>query len=211
MIQATWIDFLAQVAITLPAFLISVSFHEYCHALTAHALGDDSAKKSGRLTLNPMAHIDLLGLLFLLIFHIGWASPVPINPAKFKFPRLYSIITALAGPFSNFVLAVASFLLIKYFPGSFFPAWVGTTFVQLLSATASINIMLGVFNLLPLPPLDGSHILTALVISHFPKLAFWLYRYSFFLLLLLFIFPPTHDFLVYLIINTEQLIKSFIF
>ena len=89
----------------IPAFLIVLSVHECAHAFTALLLGDDTAKKMGRLTLNPLAHIDPMGLLFLIIFRIGWAKPVRFDQRNFKHPRLYSVLTAFAGPVSNFVLA----------------------------------------------------------------------------------------------------------
>lgn len=203
-------SYLAQAAILLPAFLIAVSFHEFCHALAATLLGDDTAKRSGRLTLNPLAHVDLLGLFFLIVFKIGWANPVQIDQRNFKHPRLYSIITALAGPFSNFFLAIMALLLIKFFPETLFNSAATTTLVQILDATASINIMLGVFNILPIPPLDGSHIIAALLTKRFPRFVAWMYRYSLIILLALFILPPTRQLLFVLITYTENFIRSLI-
>lgn len=211
MVHSTWLDFWARVAIVVPAFLVAVSFHEFSHALVASWLGDDTAKKRGRLTLNPVAHIDLLGLLFLIIFKIGWATPVPIDHRNFKFPRLYSIVAALAGPFSNFVLAFACFVCIKYLPIALLSPSVVKTFMQILSATAWVNVMLGVFNLLPIPPLDGSHIITALLSKPFPRLVMWLYRYSLLFILILFMFPSFQQALLELIIKTEQFIKHLVF
>jgi Zn-dependent protease len=205
------IDFFAQIALLLPAFLLAVSFHEFSHALVATLLGDDTARRSGRLTLNPLAHIDLVGLLFLLIFRIGWANPVPMDQRNFRYPRLYSVIAALAGPASNLLLAIAAYLMIKFLPLSLLSAGIAKTLVQLLSVLASINIMLGVFNLLPIPPLDGSHILVAFLIKPFPGFVAWIYRYSFFILLGLFLIPQTWELLTFLIVQTDQFIKNLIF
>ena len=100
-----FVEFVAQAAIMLPAFLIALTFHEFCHALMATYLGDPTARRAGRLTLNPVAHVDPFGLLFLVLFRIGWAKPVPFDQRNFKYPKLYSILTALAGPASNLFLA----------------------------------------------------------------------------------------------------------
>lgn len=211
MMDTSLTNYLAQAAIVLPAFLLAVSFHEFCHALMATLLGDDTAKRNGRLTLNPLAHVDLLGLFCLIVFRIGWANPVPMDQRNFAYPRLYAIITALAGPISNFFLAIVSFLLIKFLPGTLFSPAVTATCVQVLSATASINIMLGVFNILPIPPLDGSHILVALLVNRFPSFVDWMYRYSLLMLIILFMLPQTRELLLFLITYTEQFIKSLIF
>jgi len=209
--HTTWLNFLAQVAIILPAFLVSVSFHEFSHALMALILGDNTAKRNGRLTLNPLAHVDLMGLFFLLVFRIGWANPVPMDYRNFKYPRLYAIITALAGPFSNFLLAVICFFCIAHFPAAHFSPAIATTFVQILDATAQINVMLGVFNILPIPPLDGSHIIISLLINRFPRIVLWLYRYSILILIALFIIPQFRSMLIQLISYTEHMLKSLVF
>jgi Zn-dependent protease len=211
MVQTSWLNFWAQAAILLPAFLISVSFHEFSHALTAYLLGDSTAKDQGRLTINPLAHLDFFGLLFLLLFRIGWANPVPMDYRNFKYPRLFAIITALAGPFSNFLLATVTFVCIKYFPSTLFSPAVGMSLIQILTATAYVNIMLGVFNILPIPPLDGSHIIIALLSKRFPKFVIWLYRYSLVFLILLFFIPQIRELLSTLIIATEQFIKGIVF
>lgn len=206
-----WLRFFSQAAILMPAFLISVSFHECAHAFVALLFGDDTAKKAGRLTLNPMAHLDVMGLLFLIVFRIGWATPVPMDQRNFRHPRVYAIITALAGPVSNFLLAYACFLGLHHFPESWFAPYVTATFVQIFTATAYVNIMLGVFNLLPIPPLDGGHMITALLINRYPDAVVWLYRYSFFILLMLFLLPVTRDFLGQLMVVTGDIIKIFVF
>jgi len=204
-------DFMAQVAILLPAFLISLSFHEFFHALTAYMFGDDTAKREGRLTINPLAHVDFFGLICLLLFRIGWAKPVPFDNRNFKHPRLYAIITALAGPFANFLLALVLFYAIAYFPLNAFSSTVTITFLQIFEATAYVNIMLGVFNLLPIPPLDGSHVITMLLIDRYPRFVFWLYQYSFVILLVLIFLPQTRIFLMHLIQIAEILLRSLVF
>lgn len=208
--KTDWTIFLAQVSILIPAFLVSLSFHEFFHAFTAYILGDDSAKKAGRLTLNPLAHIDFFGLLFLVLFRIGWARPVPFNNKNFKYPRLYSVLTALAGPLANLTLALVLFYAIKYFPTYLFSDAVSLTFLQIFEATAYVNIMLGVFNLIPIPPLDGSHIITMLLIKRYPQAVWWLYRYAFIILLILIFLPPTRELLLTLINFCEFFLKKLV-
>jgi len=123
---------LAQIAILAPVFLLAVSFHEFAHALVANILGDNTAKKAGRLTLNPLKHIDLLGVLFLLVFRVGWARPVPFNPLNFKRPRLFSVLTAVAGPASNFLLAYLFLYGVKYFPAELFSKAMEVSFCRYL-------------------------------------------------------------------------------
>ncbi|MBX9830901.1 site-2 protease family protein [Candidatus Babeliales bacterium] len=203
--------FFAQLAIMLPAFLISLSVHECSHALAATLLGDNTARRQGRLTLNPLAHIDPLGLLFLMIFKIGWAKPVIFDQRNFKHPRFYAVLTAFAGPASNFILALLCFYLLAYFPAALFSVGVSLTLVQIIQATAYVNIMLGVFNMLPIPPLDGSHVITALLMKRYPQVVAWLYQYSIFFLLFIFLLPQTHTMLIQLIIIAEQLLRSLVF
>ena len=205
-----YLHFLESIIVILFAFAIALSFHEFSHALVATLLGDDTAKKQGRLTLNPLAHLDLMGTLFLLIFRIGWAKPVPFNMKNFKHPRVYSILTALAGPASNILLAFLCFFLLKIFPETLFPVGITNTFLKILPVTAYINVMLGVFNLLPIPPLDGSHLIIALLYKKYPGVVALLYRYSFFILIFLFLLPPTRRALINLIIFVHDFIKNLI-
>jgi len=179
--------------ITTIVFLISLSFHEFCHALTAYLLGDDTAKKAGRLTLNPLKHIDPLGFISIFLIKIGWAKPVPFNPENFKYPRFYSVLVGIAGPLSNFLLAFISLLTLKYLPlnflSDFAPIW-----HNFLLSSVWINAALGVFNLIPLPPLDGGHFIIALL----PQgLKYWVYRFELIqliLLLVLFKIPAFQNF-----------------
>jgi Zn-dependent protease len=201
----------ADVAIMLPAFLAALSFHEFFHALAATILGDPTPKRLGRLTLNPMAHIDWMGLLFLFIFRIGWAQPVVFDNRNFKHPRLYSVLTALSGPLANFILALASLYVIKYLSCLGLGATAMMTFMQIFRAIAYVNIMLGVFNLLPIPPLDGSHILTVFFADKYPEIVGWFYRYSIFILLFLFLLPQTRLLFIYLIMTAESILQCLVF
>jgi Zn-dependent protease len=203
--------FLAEAAILLPAFLISLSCHEFAHAFVATRLGDNTPHRHGRVTLNPLAHVDFMGLFFLLFFKIGWAKPVIFNHRNFKYPKFYSILTALAGPFANFVIALLMFYATAYFHLLALPASISVSLIQIFEATAYVNIMLGVFNLLPIPPLDGSHILMVFLVEKAPHIAAAVYRYSFFFLLALFLHPSTRMFLMHLIIFAESLIKLLVF
>ncbi len=139
----------------LPAMLVILTVHESSHALVAYYLGDPTAKMSGRVSLNPMKHLDLMGsLVFILTQKIGWGKPVPINPANFKNPMRDSALTALAGPMSNFILAFAVVLPWKYL-GDYMPRFLLTEFQYIFH----VSIYIGIFNLFPFPPLDGSKIL----------------------------------------------------
>ena len=139
--------------------LLCIMVHEISHGLAAYALGDTTAKRQGRLSLNPLRHIDWIGLVMLLLFHFGWAKPVQVDIRHFRHPKRDMAITALAGPASNFVLA----LLCLFLFGLLYASCVGTDWgewvLSLLSSTAFLSIALGLFNLIPFPPLDGSKVL----------------------------------------------------
>lgn len=211
MISNNLINFFAQMAIIFPAFLIALTFHEFSHAFVATILGDDTAKKQGRLTLNPLAHLDFWGTIFLLFFRIGWAKPVPFNIHNFKRPKLYSILTALAGPVSNLILAYLFFVLLKFLPQFGFSLPVTKSLSMVFEASAYINVMLGVFNLMPIPPLDGSHLIIAFLYEKFPNAVVWIYRYSMMILLAIFILPFTRGLLMKLINTVLEFIRSLVF
>jgi Zn-dependent protease len=190
--------------ITLIAFLLSITFHEFCHALCALLLGDDTAKRLGRLTLNPLAHIDPLGLLCLIFFRIGWAKPVPFNPQNFTHPRLFSVFVGLAGPLSNFFLALLSMYGVKYFPTE-------THLDLFLHVSVWVNIMLGLFNLIPLPPLDGSHLVHALIPDSWQPAYAAFTRFSFLLLLLLIMLPSFNELFQKAILVTTNALQAVVF
>ena len=154
-----WLEPVRMLLSVIP-ILICITIHELAHGLTAYALGDDTAKRMGRLTLNPLRHIDLVGFLMLLVVRFGWAKPVPVNMLNFKRPKLGMAITALAGPVSNFLLAALILLFqVPMTPLLLQGSGVGFHVAGTLQTTAIISIFLGIFNLLPIPPLDGSKIL----------------------------------------------------
>lgn len=149
-------------------FLLSAIFvvfftmpiHEFSHGLAAHLLGDRTPKYQGRLTLNPLAHIDPFGAVMIALFGFGWAKPVQVNLNNFKKPKLGMVITALAGPLSNLISA---FVLLGVLRILFMFEVINTVVITFFTTAAYINISLAVFNLIPLPPLDGSKILNAVL------------------------------------------------
>lgn len=138
----------------LPSLLIGLTFHEFMHGYIAHRLGDPTPGAAGRLTLNPLKHLDPIGSLMLFIVHFGWAKPVPVNPVYMKNPRKDMMWVALAGPAANFIAAMSFALIFKITLGT-----VPELLSSMLSKTVQINIILGLFNLIPIPPLDGSKVL----------------------------------------------------
>ena len=168
-------SFLQDAIYLIPAVLLSLSFHEFSHGYVAFKLGDPTAKQAGRLTLNPLAHIDPLGTLCMLIFRFGWAKPVPVNVMYFKDRKKGMAITAAAGPISNLLLAFLCLLL--FVPVLVYAGWtaVGSYAANFLYIMVMINVGLAVFNLLPISPLDGSKILYAVLPN---KIYFSIMRYE---------------------------------
>lgn len=174
----------------IPAVLIAISFHEFAHAYMAYLRGDITAKMYGRLTVNPKAHFDLYGALCMLLFGFGWASPVPFNYRNLKNPKKDSALIALAGPLMNFILAAAAIVLwcLVYALG----IRIATTqavvkifeiILGIIMAVYSLNIGLMVFNLLPIPPLDGSKILFSLLPAKAYRFILTYERYGFIILM----------------------------
>ncbi len=174
---------------SLIVLLFSVIIHELAHGYVAYYLGDPTAKYQGRLTLNPIKHLDPFGsaILPLLLFIsqspilVGWAKPVPINPYNFKDQKWGTLKVSIAGPICNIILAVFFGLLIRFIPFSFFIASPGLLII--FSFIVHINIILAIFNLVPIPPLDGSWILFKFIPDRFANLKIFLQQYGLFILI----------------------------
>ncbi|MEJ2505859.1 MAG: site-2 protease family protein [Ignavibacteriaceae bacterium] len=187
----------------LPLFYLSIAVHEFAHALLANKYGDDTAKKLGRLTLNPLKHIDLIGSVIMPIAAfasgfalIGWAKPVPVDRRNFKEPLKADTVVSFAGPLSNFIFAILFFILFIISQ-----QWFGaqhTFVVNLMWYGVFLNVFLFVFNLLPIPPLDGSHILFDLFPNKFTAKYLSLGFYGSFILLV-FIYSPLWGFFIRII------------
>jgi len=172
----------------LPGIIIGLTFHEFAHAQVAVLLGDNTPRLEGRTSLNPIVHIDIIGFILLLIAHFGWAKPVHINPANFKNPKRDDILVSLAGPTMNIIMACIFFILIKIMYLFFTNVLDFSTFsilVSIFANAAYINIILCLFNLLPLPPLDGSHIVFSLAGKLYSESYFKLARMSMIILIVL--------------------------
>jgi len=162
---------LLNILLTLFASLICITLHELSHGYVAYRLGDNTAKQMGRLTLNPVKHIDLMGLIMMIVFQVGWAKPVPVNMQNFKNPKNGMAITAMAGPLSNIIITIVALFLygLLIIPLSAFDA--GYHILHLLELTAYISLGFAIFNLIPLPPLDGAKMIySALKDEHYNKL-----------------------------------------
>lgn len=157
----------------LAAVLLCLTVHETCHGLAAYALGDPTARRAHRLSLNPLRHIDWFGLLMMFAAGFGWAKPVPVNPNYFKKPKQGMALTALAGPVSNFLLALLTLLAARIFCDVAAYSETNQRILDFLLMVAVLSIGLGLFNLVPIPPLDGSKVLFAVL----PDRAYdWLMR-----------------------------------
>jgi len=145
---------------SLPGVIIGLTVHEFSHAFVAAKLGDDTARAQGRITLNPFYHIDPVGMIFILFAGFGWAKPVQFDIRKLKSPKRDRILIALAGPLSNLILGILFLFIIKlFFAFSYsFPDMVYEILLRLLFYISVINLGLFIFNMLPIPPLDGSHV-----------------------------------------------------
>ena len=176
---------LNRIIMLLPGILVGLTIHEYAHGYVAYRLGDNTAKNSGRLTLNPVDHIDPLGFLMLMFAGFGWAKPVPVNPFFFRDRRKGMLLVSLAGPVSNLIAATVLTIILGIIlrvTGTFNPQ-----LFQFFQLAIWINLVLAVFNLLPVPPLDGSKILMSLFPSRFEQTFHQFERYSYIVLILLLI------------------------
>ena len=163
-LMSSGISFIYSTLLTLPGVIIAITFHEFAHAYAADKLGDTTPRAQGRLTLDPRSHIDPFGIILLIFAHIGWGKPVQINPRNFnsnKSIEKCEAIVSVAGPLTNFILAII-FTAIYYAIWIFMPAFINTNIGNIITTmvygTIVVNIGLGVFNLLPFPPLDGEKI-----------------------------------------------------
>ncbi len=166
----TILSYLKDYLYILPVVILSLTFHEFSHAYVATKLGDPTPKQTGRLSLNPLAHIDPIGMIVMLLIRFGWAKPVQVNPLYFQNPKKGMMLTAIAGPVSNLILAVASSLVLFFsiiFNGP-------DPLIQFFFYMTILNISLAVFNLIPVHPLDGSRVLTYFV----PSYASFMARYG---------------------------------
>ncbi len=173
---------LGDLLLSVPAVLWAITFHEFCHGYVAFRLGDPTAERAGRLTLNPLAHLDPIGALMLLVFRFGWAKPVPIEPRYFKKPARDMALVSVAGAAGNFLSAAACGVIVRLLPGLFMTVPALGRFMVLM---VLINLGLGVFNLIPVPPLDGSKLLYLFLPPKWLQGYFWLERYGFFVLIIL--------------------------
>lgn len=212
------LDYISGLLIALPAVVIAIGFHESAHAFMAYKQGDMTAKNLGRLTINPLSHLDPLGFICLFLFHFGWAKPVPINPNNFKNPKKGTVLTALAGPVMNVIIAFIFCFI--YIACSLFVSAdtvIGRILMEMVFSVISVNIGLAVFNLLPIPPLDGAKIFGGLLPK---KLYFKIMEHEniiqLVLLLLLFtgvlsfIISPLVTFLFNLLFNVASIIFYYV-
>jgi len=172
----------------LPGILLGLSFHEFAHGWAADRLGDPTARRAGRLTMNPAAHIDVIGFLALILAGFGWAKPVPVNPFLLKGNRRTGIIAvSVAGPLANLLMALAGAVVAGIGEG-------GPIILRMVAWLISINVMLAVFNLVPIPPLDGSQILAALLPGP-QRWLLWLQQYGMIVLIIL-LFTGIFEFII---------------
>jgi Zn-dependent protease len=181
-----------QLLLLAPPILLALTFHEFAHAYVAYRHGDDTAKHSGRLTMNPLAHLDPLGTIMIFLVKFGWAKPVPVNPYNLKNPKRDMLWISAAGPLSNMMLALISGLLLRLITSTvgIMPdqnSILGILVIMLIFSL-QINLALAIFNILPIAPLDGSKILAGILPARFAKQIYLLERYGPFVLMGLILF-----------------------
>lgn len=168
---------------SIPGLLLALSIHEYAHAWAAYKCGDPTAKNLGRMSLDPLKQLDVVGTLCLLFFRFGWAKPVPINPRNFKHPRRDDVLVSLAGIIANFILAFVAYGV--YYVTVGLAGWNNEIYVNILQPIILLDITLGLFNLIPIPPLDGFQALAAIFPRALAKFGQVMGRYGMIVLFLL--------------------------
>jgi Zn-dependent protease len=180
-----------ELVIVIPVFLLALTIHEFAHGWVANRLGDPTARLQGRLTLNPLAHLDIIGTIAIVLIGFGWAKPVPVDARYLRNPRRDMILISAAGPASNLVLAVLTAFCLQTIPwGQLLTqqsAWLIVPMASVLRTSVSVNVILAVFNLLPVPPLDGGRIVSGLLPLRQAFLYSRLEPYGFMIIFLLFI------------------------
>ena len=212
LLQALDVVSLMDAVLRTGAVLLCLTVHETCHGLAAYALGDPTAKSMHRLSLNPLHHIDWFGLAMMFAAGFGWAKPVPVDPRYFKKPKQGMAVTALAGPVSNFLLAVLLILISKaiYLYAPYTAVW-DAVFTFCLYTAAPLSIGLGLFNLLPIPPLDGSKVLGVLLPDEAYSKLMRYERYGILLLLALSLLGVTGNFISGVIVRVYETMFNLIY
>ncbi len=213
-------EIIQRIAISLPPVLLALTLHELAHGYVALRFGDQTARWAGRLTLNPIKHMDPVGTMLILFGMItrapviGWAKPVPVNPYNLRHPHTDMIWVALAGPAMNLLLATVSALALRWFPG---PEWWADSPLALslmrplafmLNASVWINVGLAIFNLIPIPPLDGSRVLSGILPSRHAIAFSQLEPYGFIILLVLFMSGALQHVIYPLILGTIRVLQN---
>ncbi len=175
----------SQIIILVPVFLFALTAHEFSHGYVASLCGDPTAKMQGRLTFNPISHLDPMGALALFLIGFGWAKPVPIDPRNFRNYKRDMILVALAGPASNLLVMLISFIILMFLPslGPFIPGFMFQPLNLMLQWSIYINSLLAIFNMIPIPPLDGSKVLMCLLPAKQARVIESLERYGFIIIL----------------------------
>ncbi len=198
-------DFWQNLVISLPAILIALSFHEFAHGYVAYRLGDLTPKYQGRLTVNPLAHLDPIGTIMLIFAHFGWAKPVMVNPLKFRGNMQRGMmLVALAGPLMNLFIALVGAILynlVKFMP-------IDAFFILSLDYLVIINLSLAFFNLIPVPPLDGSKILAGILPYHMKDIVYKLEMYGPIILIMIIVSGVTDKILWPMVVTTYNFLMS---
>ena len=208
------IDWIMSMVMVLPAILIGLSFHEFAHAYAAYKLGDMTPKLQGRVTINPAAHLDPIGFVSLLLIGFGWGVPVQIDPRNFKNRKRDELIVSFAGVAMNFVVAVVFMAILRLLIGvapAFMYGEMGQILVEVIRDIITINLVLMVFNLIPVPPLDGFNIITLLFNLRNSELYYKIYQNGFVILLVLILFGVTGKILTPMVYFFYNLLLSIFF